>query len=193
MNNIANREAAEEVLTALGEQLATLRESYELVVVGGSGLLVLGAIERATRDVDVVALRSDAGLENPDPLPKPLRQARDRVARDFSLPQTWLNAGPASLLDFQLPTGFLDRVESHSYGEHLTVHFASRLDQIHFKLYAAVDAGPGKHSQDLEALTPTAEELLQAAQWTRTHDPSPGFEEVLRRVLAHYGVDDADF
>jgi hypothetical protein len=193
MNNIPDREAAEQLLGALGEQLAVLGQSYELVVIGGSGLLVLGAIERATRDVDLVALRSGATLENPDPLPEPLGEARDRVARDFSLPQDWLNAGPASLLDFKLPTGFLDRVESRSYGEHLTVHFASRFDQVHFKLYAAVDAGPGKHSQDLEALAPTPEELLRAARWTRTHDPSPGFEEVLRRVLAHYGVDDAGF
>lgn len=114
------------------------------------------------------------------------------MARDFSLPEHWLNPGPAGLLDFELPEGFLDRVESRRYGSHLAVHFASRFDQIHFKLYAAVDAGPGKHSQDLEALAPTPEELLTAARWTRTHDPSPGFEEVLRRVLAHYGVDDAE-
>lgn len=36
------------------------------------------------------------------------------------------------------------------------------------------------------------EELLRAARWARTHDPSPGFDEVLRRVLAHYGVNDGD-
>lgn len=161
------------------------------MVVGGSGLLVLGVIERATRDVDLVALRVGSELEKPDPLPEPLRKARDRVARDFSLPEQWLNPGPAGLLDFELPAGFLDRVESRRYGNHLTVHFASRFDQIHFKLYAAVDAGPGKHSQDLEALEPAREELLLAARWTSTHDPSPGFEEVLRRVLSHYGVDDA--
>lgn len=192
MGIITNQEAAERVLRALGEQLDAGEESFELVVIGGSGLLVLGLIERATRDVDLVALRVGADLENPEPLPGPLREARDRVARDLSLPQHWLNSGPASLLDFELPTGFLERVESRHYGDHLTVHFASRFDQIHFKLYAAVDAGPGKHSQDLEALAPTPEELLQAARWTRTHDPSAGFEEVLRRVLAHYGVDDAD-
>jgi hypothetical protein len=192
MDNITSRDAAEQVLEALGEQLTSLGEAYELVVVGGSGLLVLGAIERATRDVDVVALRVGAKLEKADPLPGPLREARDRVARDFSLPEDWLNAGPASLLDFELPAKFLDRVETRSYGEHLTVHFASRLDQIHLKLYAAVDAGPGKHSQDLEALAPTPKELLQAARWACTHDPSPGFEAVLRSVLGRYGVDDAD-
>ncbi len=192
MNNIANRKIAEQVLEALGEQLTAADSRFELVVIGGSGLLVLGEIERATRDVDLVALRSGSQLTKPDPLPEALRKARGRVARDFSLPEDWLNAEPAALLDFELPAGFLDRVESHRYGPCLTVHFASRFDQIHFKLYAAVDAGPGKHSQDLEALAPTAAELLQAARWTRTHDPSAGFEEVLRRVLAHYGVEDAD-
>jgi len=190
MNSITSQQAAEQVLRALGEQLSAAEEPYELVVIGGSGLLVLGMIERATRDVDVVALRVGADLEKPDPLPGSLREARDRVARDFSLSEHWLNPGPASLLDFELPEGFLERVESRRYGDYLTVHFASRYDQIHFKLYAAVDAGPGKHSQDLEALAPTPEELLQAARWARTHDSSPGFEEVQRRVLAHYGVGD---
>jgi hypothetical protein len=190
MVNIPNADAAHQLLSALGEQLEAVKEPFELVVIGGSGLLVLGAIERATRDVDVVALRKDSKLEWPDPLPEPLLTARDRVARDFSLPRDWLNPGPASLLDFELPEGFLDRVEARSYGTCLTVYFASRLDQIHFKLYATVDQGPGKHSQDLEALSPTPKELHRAARWARTHDPSAGFDEVLRQVLVHYGVDD---
>jgi hypothetical protein len=192
MVNITNADAAHQLLTALGEQLEALGESFELVVIGGSGLLVLGAVERATQDVDVVALRRGSGLDWPDPLPAPLLTARARVARDFSLPEDWLNPGPASLLDFELPEGFLDRVEARSYGAYLTVYFASRLDQIHFKLYAAVDQGPGKHSQDLEALAPTPDELRQAARWAGTHDPSPGFDGVLRQVLAHYGADDGD-
>ena len=192
MNRILNARAAEDLLAALGEQLAAAQERFEIVVIGGSGLLALGEVERATRDVDIVALRSDSELRKPVPLPEALRAARDRVARDFSLPKDWLNTGPADLLDFGLPTGFIDRLETWSYGKYLTVHFASRLDQIHFKLYAAVDQGPGKHSEDLEALAPTYEELLQAARWARTHDPSPGFEQELRRALAHFGVADGD-
>jgi hypothetical protein len=42
MNNIADREVAEQVLAALGEQLDAAGESYELVVIGGSALLVWG-------------------------------------------------------------------------------------------------------------------------------------------------------
>jgi len=42
--------------------------------------------------------------------------------------------GPSSLLDFGLPEGFVARLKTRAYGDALTVHFASRLDQIHFKL-----------------------------------------------------------
>lgn len=192
MDKVIDGKVADDLLRALGEQLAAARQHFEIVVIGGSGLLALGIVERTTRDVDIVALRAGSELEGADPLPEALRRAGDRVARDFGLPESWLNTGPTSLLDFGLPDGFVGRLSSRSYGEGLTVHFASRLDQIHFKLYAAVDQGAGKHSADLEALAPTRKELLQAARWARIHDPSPGFEEVLRRVLAHFGADDAD-
>lgn len=64
-------------------------------------------------------------------------------------------------------------------------------DQIHFKLYATVDQGAGKHEADLRALVPTPDELLAAARWTRTHDPSEGYRSVLERVLSAFGVEDA--
>jgi hypothetical protein len=192
MKKIQDKDAAERLLDALGEQLTAAKQRFELVVIGGSGLLALGVVQRTTRDVDIVALRSGSDLRKPIPLPEALRIARDRVARDFSLPEDWLNTGPAGLLDFGLPEGFMDRLETRPCGDYLTVHFASRLDQIHFKLYAAVDQGPGKHSEDLEALAPTNEELLQAARWARTHDPSSGFKQELQRALAHFGVDDGD-
>src|SRR6266581_5169272 len=144
-----------QLFSALGEQLAAHGERVELVVIGGSGLLALGLTSRATRDVDVVALLADRTLAKPRPLPEAVIEARDRVARDFGLPENWLNAAPADLLDFGLPEGFVDRLESRDYGDALTVHFASRFDQIHFKLYAMVDQGAGKHEADLRALAPT--------------------------------------
>jgi len=189
---IANREQAERLLAALGEQLTAAGETYELVVIGGSGLLVLGEIERSTRDVDLVALRSGQELEGAKPLPDPLQRAADLVARDFGLGRGWLNGGPTSLLDFGLPEGFLERLDSRSYGEALTIHYASRYDQIHFKLYAMVDeGGPGKHEQDLQALAPSKEELLAAGRWSLTHDPSEGYRETLVKALQYLGVSDA--
>jgi hypothetical protein len=179
-----------ELLSALGEQLAARGVRIEIVVTGGSGLLALGLISRATRDVDVVALRSGQALSKPRPLPRALIEARDRVARDFGLPEDWLNAAPVDLLDFGLPDGFVDRLERRDYGEALSVHFASRFDQIHFKLYAMVDQGAGKHEADLRALAPSRDELLIAARWTRTHDTSDGFREQLLAAIAYLGVED---
>lgn len=182
----------DELFQALAEQLAEGGEHVEPVVIGGSALIALGFTERATRDVDVVAVLAYGDLVRPDPLPAVLIRARDRVARDFGLPVDWLNAAPAALLDFGLPVGFVQRLEHRRYSESLTVHFAGRLDQIHLKLYALVDQGPGKHESDLRALRPTADELLQAARWARTHDPSEGFRQELTSALAHLGVEDAD-
>jgi hypothetical protein len=194
MNNVSTIDAAraDELLVALGEQLVSMGAAYELVVIGGSALLALGLVERPTSDVDVVALSEGEALINADPLPAALVSARDRVARDFGLPERWLNPGPASLLDLGLPEGFFERVVTRTYGRALTAHFASRFDQIHFKLYAAVDQETGRHEMDLRALSPTTDELLDAARWARTHDPSPGFEQSLRAALRVLGVQDAD-
>lgn len=164
-----DRDRVDAALTALGEQLRLAGERYELVVIGGSGLLALGLIDRTTRDVDLVALRRGDELVDPRPLPQGLLDARDRIADDFGLPENWLNAAPSSLLGFGLPAGFVDRLERRDYGLALTVWLASRLDQIHFKLYALADQAPGsKHDLDLRALEPSREELVAAARWAIT-------------------------
>ena len=193
MEDITNQDQLQEVLSALSEQLERSGGHYEIVVVGGSALIALGFIQRPTKDVDVVALREAYALEKADPLPQDLQEASDRVARDFGLQEDWINSGPASLMDLGgLPDGLLDRVETRRFGRGLTVLFASRFDQIHFKLYALVDQGAGRHEQDLRALQPTADELLQAARWTRTHDISDGHRRMLEGALGYLGVEDAD-
>jgi hypothetical protein len=115
MLDIATSRQVDQLLTALSEQLERTGSQFELVMVGGSALLALGLIDRPTKDVDVVALREADVLEKADPLPVDLRDAIDRVARDFGLPQQWINPGPASLMDFGLPEGFLDRVETRRW------------------------------------------------------------------------------
>jgi hypothetical protein len=178
------------LLGALGEQLATHGERYTLAVVGGSALLALGLVSRATRDVDVLAIVDGAELLSAQPLPTALSDAARTVARDFGLSADWLNPGPTSLLDLGLPVGFEERAQRRGFGQGLEVLFASRVDQIHLKLYATVDQGAGKHLTDLEALAPTERELLDAASWSQTHDPSEGYRNVLTSVLAHFGIDD---
>jgi hypothetical protein len=189
--DLEDQAQTDRLFAALGEQLAAQGASIELVVIGGSALLAIGLISRPTRDVDIVALLQAGQLHDPRPLPEPVIAARDRVARDFGLPTGWLNVGPASLLDFGLPDGFVERLEIRSYGPALRVHFASRFDQIHFKLYAMADGTAGKHEADLRDLNPSRDELIAAARWTQTHDPSEPFREELLKALAALGVDDA--
>lgn len=193
MNNIPiqSAESADTLLAALGEQLLRQGSSFEIIVIGGSALLALRLVQRPTRDIDLVGIRVAGEVRSSQPLPGPLAEARDRVARDFGLPTEWLNGGPTALVQFGLPKGFMERAERRGYGPGLTAFFASRIDQIHFKLYATVDQGPGKHEQDLRRLAPTSQELIDAARWSRTHDPSEGYLHQLRIVLEALGVPDA--
>ena len=143
-------ERVDELLSELAERLTALEARYELVVVGGSALLALGIVSRATRDVDVVAFDDGAGLTPANPLPEALERARDMVARDLVVAPDWLNGAASDIARFGLPEGFMSR-----------------------------------------ALDPRSEELLAAGRWTMTHDPSPGYREMLENGLAYLGVDSA--
>ena len=157
-------ESLEEALSALGRVLASRGLAYDLVTVGGSSLMLLGLIERPTRDLDVIALIGDGLYIKANSLPTPLLQAVGDVGGVFQLGPDWINAGPADLLDFGLPQGFSERTEVRRYGP-LTLHIASRRDQVALKVYAAADHGPGsKHFQDLQVLAPTPDELVAGAR-----------------------------
>ncbi len=185
----------ERSFSALADQLdlAGGREAH-IVVCGGAALNVLGFVDRPTLDVDVVALAAvDAGgrvvLGTAEPLPPDLQAAAERVAADFDLPERWLNSGPTDLLRFGLPEGCEDRIVTRRYGGRLVVSFLGRFDLLCLKLYAYVDAGPGKHGDDLQSLAPTGSELEAAALWCRTHDPSEGFLEGLGAALRSVGAE----
>jgi hypothetical protein len=186
------QEALDGILSALGEQLRALGARLEIVVVGGSALLALGLVRRPTKDIDVLAIAENGELHRADPLPEALQVAAGRVKRDFGLDEDWLNAGPTDLLKWGLPEGFWSRITTRRYEDALTVHFAGRLDQIHFKLYAMVDQAGGRHEADLRSLRPTGHELIAAAKWSVTQDPSPGYRMMLEQALEQLGVQDVD-
>lgn len=135
---------------------------------------------------------SPAGYVKADRLPEFLAQAVLDVGDALGLGDAWFNSGPGGLINFGLPQGLATRVQVRAYGA-LEVHIPAREDLVCFKLYAAVDQGErSKHFADLRALTPTPANLLTAARWTRTQDPSPGFLGELQRILGLLGLEASD-
>lgn len=186
------REGLEEALSTLGAVLGSRGVSSQILVAGGSSLLLLGLIERPTADLDVIGLASGAHYVKATSIPRPLEDAARDVGMALGLPEKWLNNGPAALFDFGLPDGFEARVSIYRYGT-LEVHVTGRFDLLCFKLFAAVDHSgyqTSKHLADLLDLHPTHEELVTAARWTRTQDPSEGFYVELMRILGDMGVDE---
>ncbi|MBV9822683.1 MAG: hypothetical protein JO144_10630 [Actinobacteria bacterium] len=178
------RSELEEALETLGAVLEGRGEAYELLVAGGSSLLLLGLISRPTADLDVIGLAEHGSYVKADRFPPGLARAVSDVAATLELAPSWLNNGPAALMDFGLPDGFQERIERRRFGA-LQVHIPARADMICFKLYAAVDQGPrSKHFQDLREMLPTAAELSAAAVWCQSQDLSSGFEGDLRAAIA---------
>lgn len=184
-----NASLLDEALSLLAELTADRPEQH-WVVCGGSSLLALGLVSRTTtRDVDVLARMDEGALGTAKPLPDWLVAAVVQVSRQMNLMEKWFNTGPSDDTFFRLgfPEGMVVRLVPRSYGPNLRISFISRWDQIFFKLYATADTGKGRHYEDLLDLHPAEEELLAAARWTRTQDPSEGFLFVLGEVLKSLG------
>lgn len=138
-----------------------------LFVCGAMALMMQGLIRRATtRDIDCagfVEVREGSRKINRPVLDSPLRDAIRRVARAYSLPETWLSFQSRTLLEDGLPEGLPERLEAREYGEKLTVMLASRSDMIMLKLKAAISRE--KDIPDLIEMAPTEAEILEAAWW----------------------------
>jgi len=148
-------------------------------------LLLLGIIRRPTKDLDALAVVEGGDYKLARPLPQPLTEAIEDTARALGLATNWLNPGPTDQLTQGLPDGFRDRTTTHVFGN-LTVHLASRFDQICFKLYAAADNGPkSKHVSDLFDLDPMDEELRLASSWVKQQDTGTEFTSFVDSVVGH--------
>ena len=178
----------ENALIMLGQRLAQQKQHYEVVAIGGGSLVLLGYIDRTTKDLDLVALIESGRLISAKPLPQGLLKEIAAIGSALDLGEDWVNGGPTSLLEAGLPEGFEDRLVIRKY-DGLTIHFAGRLDQICFKLYAAIDHGPtSKHFADLKRLEPSHNELLIAQKWCLTQDASIDFSIMLVQALSALGL-----
>ena len=179
-------------LRALGEIMLSRGVHMAVVAVGGTALILQNIVERTTKDVDVIAISRHVGegepteIESPDPFPEDLTLAISKVARDYDLPDDWMNPTIGLQWKTGLPPGLAERIHWHHY-DALWFGVADRYDLIFLKLYAAADSeGPSSvHFQDLLALRPTEIELDEAAEWVRSQDTSPQFAEILEQVLKH--------
>ncbi|NNN20831.1 MAG: hypothetical protein HKL80_02350 [Acidimicrobiales bacterium] len=174
-------EALEEALRSLGAVLDERRTPCCLLFIGGSSLLLLKVIDQPTGDLDVIGLVENGHYFKVDTLPGPLAASAAQVGQAFDLPENWLKPGPASLMDFELPPSWEDRIE---------VHLPSLFDKVCFKLYDAVDRSPNeKHYHDLQALQPSPDALPRGGRWAMTHDPSTGFKTDLLGCLSSFGME----
>jgi hypothetical protein len=183
-------------IRAVGELLTGEGETVGIVVVGGAAMILGGHATRLTEDVDIIATASSwrkgapRKIAAPDPLPASLLRAVSKVARDFDLPENWMNSDVGAQWDTGLPPGFEKRVRWLQFGG-LALGVADRRDLIFLKLYAAVDSeGPRSvHYQDLLALLPSEKELAAAARWAKSQDTSSEFSRLLEEVLDHVSQD----
>lgn len=191
MSTVSGRDT-EDLIRALSSELERSGAApFELCVIGGTALAMLGLVDRPTKDIDVVALGDSSSgvlvLRKAKPLPEELLAAVQAVAIQFVVEPGWLNGGPSDLIDWGLPEGFEERLVAVDYGRALRIHFASRLDQICLKTYAAADVA-GRHLTDLIALAPAEDEMDLALRWAVSQDPSGGFRIQLAGLADYLGV-----
>jgi hypothetical protein len=190
-----NAQVIEEALKRLNSKMAyAMMDSINLVVCGGAALIITKLVTRSTRDVDLIALANTKGSEvellPPDTLPADLKQLVAEIAREFGIREDWLNFGPSPLLQFGLPEGLTTRLTKKSYGACLTVFFISRFDQVHFKIFAAMDAKEGtRHLSDLLDLEPAESEVKAAVSWLLGRKVSSQFKATLQQVLERIGYE----
>ncbi len=196
---MARPESLEAGLSLLGELLAHEKTSYDLVLVGAGALFLKDIVMRPSEDLDVVAIVSGGRLRHAEPFPEDLQRCVRSVGKTLDLAQherdgkDWLNPCPAFLLTLGLPEGFESRLTSKVYGA-LTIRLPDRIDLIHLKLWAATDRHRARSAvdiEDLRALAPTREEILQAAAWCAQRDGRPDFMRLDGLpVLARLGFGD---
>jgi len=189
-----NLGAIDEALQKLNQKMVYSEVApIEVVICGGAALLAMRLVSRTTQDVDIVAL-ARAGEQKVEllksrRLPKEFRRMITEIGMEMHMEEDWLNFAASPLLKFGLPPGIESRLQKKPYGACLTVYFIGRYDQVHFKIYAAMDGkiDGTRHLSDLIDLEPTEQEVQAATAWLLARETSESFKNKFKQVLERIG------
>ena len=164
-----------QTLTRFDAFLATRGLELDAVVIGGAALVLLGVVDRVTRDCDVL---------QPD-LPLPIAEAAIAFAVETrkggdELADDWLNNGPSALIK-ALEPGWEGRVVRLFTGRALRLSVPGRSDLLCSKLWALCDRLTD--FDDCVALAPSAAELAAVLPWLEVQDLNPDWPQHVREQL----------
>ncbi len=164
-----------DVLNAFDRYLEERALSFRGTVIGGAALIVMGVVDRATKDVDCLEPRI------PEDVVEASREfARSPAGAAMSLREDWLNNGPESLAR-DLPGGWMDRRVALYSGNRLILTTLGRMDLLRAKLFAYCDRQ--QDFGDCVALAPTALELATCLPWIVDRDTNPLWPDHVRKSL----------
>ncbi|MBI4815910.1 MAG: hypothetical protein HY791_06625 [Deltaproteobacteria bacterium] len=163
-------------IEAFDRHLHRLSLRFEGVVIGGSALGLMGVIQRATRDFDILVPELPPAIAS-----AALNFAKAQRQAGVELLDDWLNNGPMQLGDV-LPAGWRERVLCIFEGQALVLSTLGRSDLLKSKLFALCDRGTDL--LDCIALAPTAEELAECVPWLEVQDGNELWPEHVRATVA---------
>jgi hypothetical protein len=149
-----------EVVEAFDAFLVGRGLSFDGTIIGGAALIIMGTINRATRDVDCLA----------PPIPEEIKEAAADFAKAtpaLGLARDWFNNGPESLAR-DLPAGWEERCVPLYQGKALALKTLGRMDTLRAKIFSFVDRV--QDLADCVALRPKREELHEIVPWLKDRD-----------------------
>lgn len=154
-----------EVLKSFDHFLKNKNLEFSATIIGGAALIILGVINRATKDIDCL-----------DPqIPETICRASVEFAKKYRgegapLKTNWFNNGPQSLKK-ELPQGWQKQTIPLYAGTNLHLETLGRLDLLRSKLFAYCDRQ--QDLQDCIALKPKLGELKRCYLWLTKRDFNP--------------------
>jgi len=188
-------ENIDEILSRLNQKMVYAEvKPLNVAVCGDTALIAVGLVARATEDVDIIALlrvnQVNVEVLEDKNLPADVERLVAEIGIELGIREDWFNFHASSLIAFGFPPNMTTRLVKKSYGACLTVYFINRFDQVHFKMYAAMDPKDGtRHLSDLLDLKPKEHEIRAAVSWMLGREASPDFKAALCQVLERIGYE----